>query len=261
MIAKRSLFAVPALLAGLFVFPLLSRPVAAQEAPATQPATQAPRPREEADKPHIKLDRNGSSASFLAAHERFLKRGQEPAQVLFLGDSITAGWGNRGKETWKKRYEPLQAANFGIGGDKTQNVIWRIDNGELDQIRPKVVVLMIGTNNASAWAPEETAAGVTTIVEKIKQKLPESKILLLGIFPRGEKPDDARRQKNIQVNEIISKLDDGKTVRYLDIGKTFLQPDGTLSKEIMYDFLHLTEKGYEMWADAIQPLLDEMLKA
>jgi lysophospholipase L1-like esterase len=201
-------------------------------------------------------------AGFQATHEAFLKRKASPIGVLFLGDSITAGWN---KAIWTERYSNLQPANFGISGDRTEHVLWRIENGELDGISPKVVVLMIGTNNSGNSAPNITA-GVTAIVKQINQKLPNSKLLLLGIFPRGlnaktadGKPDPTRA-KLAQINAELAKLDDGKKNFFLDITDKFLDEKGTLSKDIMPDGLHPNAKGYQIWADAMQPKLDELLK-
>ncbi len=176
--------------------------------------------------------------------------------LLFLGDSITQGWNDN--EVWKRFYGPRNAANFGIGGDRTQHVLWRIQNGELDGIEPKVVVLMIGTNNADNATTDEIAQGVTAIVEGLRHRLPKARILLLGIFPRGEKPNETR-EKLGTVNAKIAGLDDGRHVKYLDIGKAFLNEDGTISREIMPDFLHLSPKGYRIWADAMEPTLWSML--
>jgi lysophospholipase L1-like esterase len=162
---------------------------------------------------------------------------------------------------WQKTYAPLNAANFGIGGDTTENVLWRILNGEIDGISPKVAVLMIGTNNfgLEGHQPPDVAKGITTIVQTLRKKLPATKILLLGIFPRDEKPNTDARKKIQKVNEQIAGLDDKKNVRFLDIGAKFTSPDGSLSKEIMPDFLHLSEKGYQIWADAIDPLLKQLM--
>jgi len=193
-------------------------------------------------------------------HENFLKRAKEgKMDLLFLGDSITEGWGNNA--VWQKTYAPLNAANFGIGGDTTENVLWRILNGEIDGISPKVAVLMIGTNNfgLEGHQPPDVAKGITTIVQTLRKKLPATKILLLGIFPRDEKPNTDARKKIQKVNEQIAGLDDKKNVRFLDIGAKFTSPDGSLSKEIMPDFLHLSEKGYQIWADAIDPLLKQLM--
>jgi lysophospholipase L1-like esterase len=195
-------------------------------------------------------------------HEGFLQRAEKgEVGVLFLGDSITQGWGGAGKEVWKERYEPLHAANFGIGGDQTQHVLWRITQGkELEGIHPKGVVLMIGTNNMGRDSAEEIAAGVKAIVEALRQKLPDAKILLLGIFPRSPEPTAKVRDKIKDTNQRIAKLDDSKHVHFLDIGNKFLDEKGQLHKEIMPDFLHLSPKGYTIWADAIKPSLDEMVK-
>ncbi|GAA5137948.1 hypothetical protein GCM10023213_15780 [Prosthecobacter algae] len=198
---------------------------------------------------------------------------QGTATLVFLGDSITQGWEGKGKATWEKFYAKRNAANFGIGGDRTEHVLWRLDNGNFDGLKPKLIVLMIGTNNTGhvgraqkelngaiyASSAEQTAEGVKAIIGKLQTKAPEAKILLLGIFPRGEKPTDAMRQQNEATNAIIAKLADGKQVHFMDIGKTFLQPDGTLTREVMPDLLHLSEKGYYMWAEAIDPKIKELL--
>ncbi len=180
--------------------------------------------------------------------------------MVFLGDSITAGW-NRNKEIWDKAFGAYEPVNFGIGGDRTQHVLWRITNGELDGIKPKAFVVMIGTNNSGADPADGIAKGVTKIVETLREKQPQAKILLLAVFPRGEKPEgNAARAKLAEVNQIISKLDDGKHVHYLDIGTKFTQVDGSLTKDIMPDFLHLSPAGYQIWADAIKDKLAELMK-
>jgi lysophospholipase L1-like esterase len=202
-------------------------------------------------------------------HEQFLKDKAEalkkgPIDLLFVGDSITDGWRNKPQnklyvEKWSK-HNPL---NIGISGDKTQHVLWRLENGEVDGIEPKLIVLMIGTNNlgnAPQATPEETAAGVTCVVKKLQEKLPKAKLLLLAVFPRGEKADNAFRGQIKTVNDTIAKLDDGKQVKYLDIADKFLDDDGTLPKDVMPDALHPNAKGYEIWADAIAPVIDEMMK-
>lgn len=190
-------------------------------------------------------------------HRRHLERARQgPVGLLFLGDSITQGW--NGNEVWKRFYQPRNAANFGINGDRTQNVLWRIRDGELDGIRPKVVVLLIGTNNLNNATTEEIADGVGAIVAEVRHRLPEAKVLLLGIFPRGRKPD-ATREKLGAVNARIARLDDGAHVRFLEIGQVFLEGDGSISREIMPDFLHLSLEGYRRWAEAMEPTLREML--
>jgi lysophospholipase L1-like esterase len=195
-------------------------------------------------------------------HHSFLKQGERgDIDVLFLGDSITEAWSGPGKEIWNQRYEPLKAANFGIGGDRTEHVLWRLQEGkELHGIHPRAVVLMIGTNNTASNAAAQIADGITAIVEELRRQLPQAQILLLGVFPRSQKATDPVRTKIKDINQRIAKLDDGKYVHYLDIGDKFLAPDGSLTREIMPDYLHLTPRGYQIWAAAIQPKLEELLK-
>jgi lysophospholipase L1-like esterase len=201
-------------------------------------------------------------AKWMQRHEQINARAV-PGEVdlVFIGDSITQGWEGAGKAAWQKFYGPRKAMNAGIGGDRTQHVLWRLDNGNVEGITPKVAVVMIGTNNAKSDAPADTAAGIEAIVTKLRDKLPQTKILLLAVFPRGATPDDALRKKNTAVNETVAKLDDGERVFFLDIGPKFLTADGTLEKVIMPDLLHLSPRGYEIWAESIEPKLVELLGA
>lgn len=235
--------------------PLPGKP-AAQAVPAVILPPQPP------DVAAEKFGKDGKvRPDFTAAHERFVTIAKEgKAELVFLGDSITAGWGSK-KAIWDKAFGAYKPANFGIGGDRTQHVLWRITHGELDGIKPKAVVLMIGTNNSGTDSAEGIAKGVTKIVETIREKQPQAKILLLAVFPRGEKASpNPGRAKLKEVNAMIAKLDDGKSVYFLDIGDKFLQPDGSITKEIMPDFLHLSEAGYQIWADAISPKLAELMQ-
>lgn len=216
---------------------------------------------QEADQPAPKLGKdNQPDAGFIKRHEGFNEIAKKGGvDFLLQGDSITDGW--RGKKAiYDAAFGAYKPANFGIGGDRTQHVLWRLQNGELEGITPKVMMLMIGTNNSGGDSVEKIAAGITEIVNYTKKKSPTTKILLLGIFPRGEKPAPIR-EKLKQINTIIAKLDDGgKTVKYLDFGDKFLTPDGTLTKEIMPDFLHLSDKGYQIWADAVAETLKGMMQ-
>jgi lysophospholipase L1-like esterase len=205
---------------------------------------------------------------WMTRHEGFVQEARKGGiDILFLGDSITDGWRNKGLNVWNKYYAPRHAANFGIGGDRTQHVLWRMEKGELDGIKPKVVVLMIGTNNTGKEndtgkirnTVPETIAGVQAVVKELRVKLPDSKILLLAIFPRGTLNDPQRAQVTL-INTVIARLDDGRRVKFLDIDPKFLEADGTLPKSIMPDLLHPNEQGYQIWADAMGPALDEMLK-
>jgi beta-glucosidase len=181
-------------------------------------------------------------------------------QLLFIGDSITQGWESEGKEAWTEHYTPRKAVNLGIGGDRTQHVLWRLENAPLDGVKPKAAVVMIGTNNSNGEdnTPGQIAEGVSAIVAKLRERLPDMKILLLAIFPRGEN-FNAQRGKVAQVNQVIHKLADGKNVFFMDIGHRFLNADGTLPSEIMPDYLHLSPKGYEIWTKAIEQRLTQFL--
>jgi lysophospholipase L1-like esterase len=202
-----------------------------------------------------------------ATHKGFLdrtKQGREKKDinVVFFGDSITQGWGDAGKAVWEKNYAPLGAVNYGIGGDTTRQVLWRIQNGEIEGLNPKLVVLKIGTNNLyddnNSGSDEEIAEGIKTIVKTLRQKLPKTKILLLGILPR-QNEWFSNRAKNI--NAIIAKLDDGKAVRYFDMSAKFQTEVGKVVPQLYTDDqLHLATPGYQMWAETMQPLFSQMMK-
>jgi lysophospholipase L1-like esterase len=237
-----------------------------KKAPAKKAAAPAVKlPSQPADVAAPKFDpKTGQvSGGFLTSHESFVevaKKGE--AQVVFLGDSITAGWG-RQAAIFDKEFGQYKAANFGIGGDRTQHVLWRVENGEFEGIKPKAVVLMIGTNNSGAAdnSPAQIAAGIKNIISAIHQRSPNTKVLLLAIFPRGAtEANNPGRAKNQAVNALIAKFDDGQKVRYLDIGAKFLTADGTLEKSVMPDLLHLNAVSYQIWADAIREPLAALVR-
>ena len=217
--------------------------------------------RSEEKKLHSAIDPvSRDRAGWMGRHEKMNARvKQAGVDLVFIGDSITQGWEGNGKGVWNKYYAKRNAVNLGIGGDRTQHVLWRLDHGNIDGISPKLAVVMIGTNNSGDNTPEEIADGVEAIVEQLRSSLPETKVLLLAIFPRGENGQDERRRVNRAANERIAKLDNGKMVKYLDIGQGFLENDGTLTREIMPDLLHLSEKGYTIWADAIESAVAKAL--
>lgn len=254
------------------------------------------------DNPAVKkLDRN------IGRHQEFLKRIEQSkgaGDVIFLGDSITQGW--EGQKAWQEHFGSFKPVNLGISGDQTGHVLWRITEGhELDNLKPKAVVIMIGTNNTGGHSAEQIAGGIKAIVEELKKQKPGMKILVLGVFPRGsggdaerslekisegvkpineelkkDKPDvqklnvllrsleqqkgtipAAKLNKKIgEINAIISKLDDGKTVFYKDIGKEFLDQHGGLPGDIMPDYLHLSAKGYDNWGKAIKGDIEKLVK-
>jgi lysophospholipase L1-like esterase len=205
--------------------------------------------------------------TFRKLHESFLARkSQGPIGLLFLGDSITARW-RTVPGLWQQDYGKYDPANFGISGDTTQNVIWRIENGELDGIHPKVVVLMLGTNNTKSNTGEEIAAADAKIFRLIQEKVPGVKVLLLAIFPRGPRTADKNAEEDAKArmaviraaNDELLKLDNGKTVRFLDIGSHFLDANGSIPDDVMADHLHPTTKGLKIWAEAMNPTLLPML--
>ncbi len=178
--------------------------------------------------------------------------------IVFLGDSITQRWESAGRAEWALFGD--RALNAGIDGNGTQTVLWRIRNGNIDGIRPRAAVLMIGTNNSTDpnQSSADIAEGISAIVQELRDRLPATKILLLAIFPRG-KTVTPERVRGSEASRLASRLADGKWVHYLDIGSSFLEPDGSISAEVMPDFVHLSAKGYVIWAKAMKPKLDELL--
>lgn len=189
------------------------------------------------------------------------KAAGEPTDLVFIGDSITHNWEQHNKPLWDEFWGKYHALNLGYGGDRTENVLWRLQHGEIDGIAPKVAVMMIGTNNTGFRMedPQLLYAGIKRDIQEIQKHLPHTKILLLAIFPRGEKADDGQRMNNEKVNALLPKLADGKRVFFLNINKAFLAPDGTLSKDIMPDLLHPNGEGYKIWQREMQPTLDKLM--
>jgi len=186
---------------------------------------------------------------------------QGEVDLLMIGDSITHGWENSGAETWKKYYGPRKAFNLGFSGDRTENVLWRLQHGAVDNISPKLAVIMIGTNNAGHRQDKaaDTAAGVKAIIAELQKRLPKTRILLLAIFPRGASTSNNLRKLNTATNEIIKGYADNKKVFYLNINKTFLAENGDLPRAVMPDLLHPKKKGYAMWAEAMEPTIKKLM--
>lgn len=266
---------------------LLAPTLVAQEKAADNPAAQ-------------KLNRD------IPRHKEFLRRIEQSkgaGDIVFLGDSITQGW--EGQKAWQEHFGPFAPVNLGISGDQTGHVLWRITDGhELDRLNPKAAVIMIGTNNTGGHSAAQIAGGIKAIVEELQRQKPQIKILVLGVFPRGQRTDAERSVEQIaaavkpineelkqekpdigrlntllrnleqrgtipaaklngkiaEINAIIAKLDNGKTVFYKDIGPAFLDQNGGLSGEIMPDYLHLSGKGYDLWGKAIKGDLEKLVK-
>lgn len=182
----------------------------------------------------------------------------DQVDVLFVGDSITAGWD---WHIWENQIKPLKPANFGIGGDGTGNLLWRLQHGAIGQLQPKLIVLMIGVNNFGLYheTPEQIATGVGAVVQQLQLAWPTSKILLNGVLPFEEKSNSPKRELVKKLNAIIATLGDDKHIFFKDYGPIMLQKDGNISTEIMRDFLHPTPKGYQLWADAMLPDIRKLL--
>jgi lysophospholipase L1-like esterase len=188
---------------------------------------------------------------------------QGDAELLLMGDSITDFWRNAegpfaGKPVLDKHFGQWKIANFGIAGDTTQGVLYRLQNGEGKGFSPRAIMLMIGTNNTARNTAAEIAEGVGAVVLELQRDFPQAKILLLGVFPRG-RPNDPVRATIADINRSIAKLHDGNKVHYLDIGAQFLDATGTIQPDIMSDLLHPGPKGYEIWAQAVKEPLTKLM--
>lgn len=200
---------------------------------------------------------------WIGQHKKLKKRSEKGGvRALFLGDGFSRSWKNEGKKIWKNNYGPLKAANYGIGGDSTRQLLWRLEHGELSGIYPKVIVLMIGTNNlyndANSSTDDEVVRGVSAVLDSLRKKVPDSKVLLMGILPRENKYLNKRISN---INKQLAGLDDEYKVRFLDISNRFLQADGKQNKMLFKsNRFHLNEAGYAAWSEEITPLFEEMMQ-
>lgn len=244
----KRLFSIAFLLGLTFSVPVFSQE-AKRAAPVTDSATLAQPQR----------------SSWMNRHELLTKNLESnPCDLLFIGDSITQGWEGAGRNVWAKEFAAYRPANFGIGGDQTQHVLWRIDMSKLKTpSSPKVCVIHIGTNNTGHWkaaqAPEETAKGILEIARRVHALHPTTEIILLPIFPRGKTADDRLRMHNEQINKELAKSTLPK-VHLVNINEKFLAPDGTFLPDVSPDLLHFSEKGYQIWADALLPEIKKYIK-
>jgi lysophospholipase L1-like esterase len=218
-----------------------------------------------ADQPVRRTDANSK-----LAHEQMvasLTKGR--IDLYFVGDSITRRW--RATDypqflaNWNENFFGWNAANFGWGGDTIQNVLWRLRNGELERTQPKVVVLLAGTNNVGKASLSDAkvadiASGIKALLDTLREKVPKATIIVMGILPRNDAADPSGVMASItKVNERISQFADGTTIRFLNINDKLADKDGSLFEGVTVDRLHLSLKGYQVWADALKPLLTELL--
>lgn len=190
------------------------------------------------------------------------KATMENLDILLVGDSITHGWENPAQQAiWNEHLPNLKVHNIGFSGDRTEHVLWRLGDGAVEGISPKVTIVMIGTNNTGHRQDpaSDTAAGIEAIVKDLRQRLPETKILLLSVFPRGATSEDPLRKINVGINEIIPKLAGDGHVTYLDLTDKFIDADGNIPTDIMPDMLHPNPEGYKIWAAAMKPAVQNLL--
>jgi lysophospholipase L1-like esterase len=223
---------------------------------------------EPADRPLARADKNSQ-----IAHTQLLEKARRGGiDVYFLGDSITRRWGTSDAqykpflENWRQNFFGWNAGNFGWGGDTTQNILWRLENGELDNVNPKIIVLLAGTNNVGNLSPQndiaaraaDIAKGIKAILDVCRQKAPDAVVVLTGIFPRNDNMAVMPLIKKINKN--IAKFTDGKKIRFLDINKKLADKNGKLRAGMtVADGLHLDVKGYQVWADALKPIFTKLL--
>jgi len=202
---------------------------------------------------------NWDKTPWMARHQAKNERAKQGhADLIYVGDSIVQFYEKQGKDTWDRYYAPRNALNLGMSGDRTEHVLWRLDHGNIDGIAPKLAIVMIGQNNGGHNTAEEIGAGVIAVVQKIRAKLPTTKILILAIFPRREKPTE-EREVLATASLIAAKLADNTTIFYMDITKIFLRPDGSIPAELMPDFEHPSAKGYRRWAEAIESMVAALM--
>lgn len=219
-----------------------------------------PLPREEA------LTSETIPGSWRQRHEEFIALGRrQRIDVLFLGDSITDYWRTTGHESWSQQFKPLHAANFAIAGDRTQHLLWRLRHGEIATLHPRVIVLLIGSNNTGTEkdgmprnAPREVVDGIAAVVNLLRAQLPDSQILLLALLPRGER-EVAQRAEITAINAALPSLQDGVKIHLLDLGFLFLRPDGSLRRELLPDSVHPSAAGYRLLADLLAPQVRRLL--
>jgi len=195
-------------------------------------------------------------------HKKALQRVRKGnVDLVMMGDSITHAWETQGKEVWKTYYKAYHAVNLGFGGDQTEQVLWRIQHGEVGHISPKVLVLLVGTCNTTKKRPvNETVAGIREIVQELEKRLPQTRILLLAIFPRGRTAKNHFREVNDEINRRIATFADQKQIFFLDLSLRFLNKQKLLPKQVMPDFLHPNATGYKIWAEAMAPTLNHLMK-
>lgn len=201
------------------------------------------------------LEESWSVEWWIPRHEEKLAARHPGVELAMIGDSITHGWEDPGKAVWERHFGAIDSLNLGFSGDRTENVLWRLEHGEVEGLSPRLVVMMIGTNNTGHRmdSPDAIAAGVRKILGELKTRLPDTPVLLLAIFPRGDTPEDPMRINNAEANRLLVKLAEETGVNFADFNAGFLTEAGVLEVDIMPDLLHPNEAGYEIWARQLEP--------
>lgn len=199
---------------------------------------------------------------WLPLHDEKLAARDKSFELVMLGDSITHGWAGEGKEVWRRYFADIPTLNLGFSGDRTENVLWRLIHGEVDGLNPKLVVIMIGTNNTGHRmdSPEVIAVAVQKILAELDKRLPKAKVLVLAIFPRGESEIDPMRINNRQANRLLKSIATDAGVEFADFNAAFLSETGDLILDNMPDLLHPSALGYEVWAEQLQPYFNRYLE-
>lgn len=208
----------------------------------------------------IRPEQRNNEAYWVKRHNKIMAKASEMDQVdvLFLGDSITHGFENN--YIWNYHFKDMKVLNAGISSDRVEHMLWRVQQGLIEKTQPKVVVLLGGINNLGMASPEYTAAGIATIIERIRKDSPNTKILLQGVFPAGKLSSDKKRARIKKLNKILAGYHNGNDIHYIDFGGKFLSADKSISRKIMFDYLHLTTAGYHIWATSINGKLDSLVR-
>ena len=212
--------------------------------------------------PSITLEASprNSEPTWRQRHDKILVAARrETPDVILLGDSITQGW--EFVDVWQKSFPDYKALNAGIASDRVEHVLWRVKNGELaGATHVKAVIILCGINNLAVATSDQIAATVATLIDEVRLRAPDAVIILNAVFPSGATPDNIRRGKIRAVNALLTKLGDGDRIRFIDAGPAFLEKDGSIAKTTMFDFLHLTRKGYSIWAETLKPELERAMR-
>ncbi len=211
----------------------------------------------------VQQDGKWAKKWWLPRHKQKLQEAKtKQVELIMLGDSITHGWENVGNKVWQQNFNDSNTLNLGFSGDRTEHVLWRLQNGAVDNVNPKLTVLMIGTNNTGQRMDPaaHTAQGIKAIVDELQKRLPESKLLLLAVFPRHLSPNNEMRKRNDEISLLAEKLADQQNIFFLNVNQAFLDEQGNLLPKLMPDLLHPNAKGYKLWADAMMPTIERLMK-